>query len=74
MFFIKPLCAGAYYIDPNGACPSDAFQVMCDFEDGSCSTCIDATEMVLITKIPFIYYLFGYFISCIVIIASVTYA
>ena len=37
---------GVYYIDPNGGFPSDSFEVMCDFEDGTCSTCIDATEMV----------------------------
>ena len=40
------LLVGAYYIDPNGGSWSDGFKVMCDFEDGSCTTCIDAVDMV----------------------------
>ena len=40
------LLLGLYWIDPNGGCPVDAFQVHCDFEDGSCATCIDAKEWV----------------------------
>ncbi len=45
---------GVYYIDPNGASPSDSFQVMCDFEEDSCSTCIDATDMVMIVTMVII--------------------
>lgn len=38
---------GVYYIDPNGGCPMDGFQVMCSYDDQeTCSTCIDPTEMV----------------------------
>ena len=38
--------AGFYWIDPNGGCSMDAFQVHCGFEDGSCATCIDAKDWV----------------------------
>jgi hypothetical protein len=34
--------SGTYWIDPNGGCSADAFQVDCDYEDNSCATCIDA--------------------------------
>ena len=33
--------AGMYWIDPNGGHPSDAFSVHCDFDQGSCATCIN---------------------------------
>jgi hypothetical protein len=36
--------SGVYWIDPNGGCSADGFQVHCDYEDGSCATCIDAEE------------------------------
>ena len=35
-----------YWIDPNGGCSADGFQVHCDYEDGSCATCINANEWV----------------------------
>lgn len=35
-----------YYIDPNGGSWTDGFKVTCDFEDGACTTCIDADNMV----------------------------
>ncbi len=37
---------GVYWIDPNGGCNMDSFQVECDFEDGKCATCIDTAKMV----------------------------
>ena len=37
-----------YWIDPNGGCNTDSFQVHCDFEDGGCSTCIDTANLVCI--------------------------
>jgi hypothetical protein len=38
--------SGSYYIDPNGGSIGDEFQVMCDFEDDTCVTCIDPSEML----------------------------
>ena len=40
-----------YWIDPNGGCSADGFQVHCDYEDGSCATCIDAEKWVQIFDI-----------------------
>lgn len=40
------IIVGTYYIDPNGGSWTDGFKVMCDFEDGACTTCIDADNMV----------------------------
>ena len=41
---------GTYWIDPNGGCSADAFQVDCDYEDNGCATCIDAKTWVTITS------------------------
>ena len=40
------ISSGVYWIDPNGGCRADSFQVQCDYEDGSCATCIDVNNWV----------------------------